>query len=169
MAGLIDPRGWIGVFAVAPFVWLIDRRRLGELPTPGRWADLADPMYRGQVVLSGWRRDGERQWGHYNRFFLLAMARELGLGGLARLVLNVPGLMHSAQMPRLAGTDASLGGIYVLPWSLADMCPRRAHTEVVWPRDGALAYPLWMTAKTSRAPRGSIRSIEHFHGSELAA
>ena len=166
--GLVDPEGWIGVFAVAPFVWLIDRRRLGGLPTPGCWADLAEPIYRGQVVFSGWRRDGERQWSHYNKFFLLAMARELGLDGLARLMRNVPGLMHSAQMPRLAGTDASLGGIYVLPWSLADMCPRRAHTEVVWPRDGALAWPLWLTAKTGRR-EGLDPLIEHFHGPELAA
>jgi hypothetical protein len=37
-------------------------------------ADLADPIYRGKVVLSGWRRDGERQWSQYNKFFLLSMA-----------------------------------------------------------------------------------------------
>jgi len=166
--GLIDPKGWIGVFAVAPFVLLIDRRRLGDLPAPKGWAELADPVYRGQVVLSGWRRAGEQRWSQFNKFFLLAMARELGLDGLARLVRNVSGLAHSAEMPRLAGTDASPGGIYVLPWLLADMCPRRAHTEVVWPEDGALAYPLWLTAKVGRR-LGLDPLIEHFYGSELAA
>lgn len=164
--GLVDPRRWIGVFAVAPFVMLVDRQRLGGLPVPRRWRDLADPIFRDQVVFGGWRREETQAWSHYNKFFLLCMARELGLSGLARLVRNVPQLLHSAQMPRLAGTDASPGGIYVLPWSLADMCPRRAHTEVVWPEDGALAYPLWLTVQERHCDRLDVLS-RHFHGAEL--
>ena len=85
---------------------------------------------------------------------------------MARLVRNVPGLMHSAQMPRLAGTDGSLGGIYVLPWSLADICPRRNVTEVVWPENGALAYPLWLTVQAKHRER-LAPLIDHFYGGEL--
>lgn len=165
-SGLIDPQGWVGVFAVAPFVLLIDHRRLNGLPAPRCWADLMNPIYDGQVVFGGWCRDGERRYSQFNKFFLLAMAQEFGLDGVARLVANVPSLLHSAQMPRLAGTDASPGGIYVLPWSLADMCPRRSHTQVVWPDDGALAYPLWLTVKAShRAALDPL--IRYFHGAEL--
>ena len=36
--------------------------------------------------------------------FLLAMLRLLGPKGLAGVVANVPQLLHSAQMPRVAGT-----------------------------------------------------------------
>ncbi|OIQ94529.1 hypothetical protein GALL_234860 [mine drainage metagenome] len=167
-AGLIDPKGWIGVYAVAPFVLLADRAKLGPLPLPGRWADLLEPCYRGQVVFSGWRPPGPGPWRQLNHFFLLAMARKFGLEGLERLLANVPTLLHSAQMPRLAGSEASVGGLYVLPWSLADLCPRRAATQVIWPADGALAYPLWLTAQQARRPRleGLIR---HFHGPGLAA
>lgn len=148
-AGLIDPLGWIGVYAVAPFVLLIDRERLGSRPAPRSFAELTDPIYRGEVVFSGWRREGESRWRSYNLFFLVAMLRLLGETGFTALLANVPGLMHSAQMPRYAGTAASLGAVYVLPWALADLCPRRDRSEVVWPREGGLAFPLWMTAQAA--------------------
>lgn len=167
-AGLIDPQGWIGVFAVAPFVLLVDRDRLGDLPLPRRWADLADPLYAGQVVFGGWRAPGEKRYGAVNTFFLNCMAHSLGLGGLARILANVPSLLHSAQMPRLAGTDAAPGGIMVAPLSLADMCPRRHRTRIIWPQDGALAYPLWLTVKQSRR-QALAPLVSYFHGPELAA
>jgi ABC-type Fe3+ transport system substrate-binding protein len=165
-AEMVDPQGVFGVFAVAPFVFLIDHRQLNGLPEPRRWADLKDPIYRDQVVFGGWRRDAASPYTQFNKFFLLCMAKEFGLDGLAKVMANVPSLLHSAQMPRLAGTDSSPGGIYILPWSLADMCPRRGDTEVIWPEDGAFAYPLWMTIKS--AQRQSLAPlVEHFHGTAL--
>jgi len=152
-AGLIDPRGWIGVYAVAPFVMLVDRVRLGARPVPQSWADLADPVYRGEIALSGWRPDGAGQWRAFNQFFLIAAARLIGEHGLRGVLANLAGLTHSAQMPRLAGTAHSLAAIYILPWSLADLCPRRDRTIVVWPAEGALAFPLWMTAQTAHRDR----------------
>jgi ABC-type Fe3+ transport system substrate-binding protein len=87
---------------------------------------------------------------------------------LRRLVANVPGLMHSAQMPRHAGAASSMGAIYILPWSLADLCPRRDITEVVWPSEGALAYPLWMTAQAKHA--GSVAPVlDYFFSAKTAA
>ena len=164
--GLVDPLQRIGVFAVAPFVMLVDQRRLDGLPVPRHWGDLLNPAYGRQVVFGGWRRDEHHPYRDYNKFFLLAMAQEFGIAGIRRLARNMAGLMHSAQIPRLAGTDASPGGIYILPWSLAEMCPRRAHTRVVWPADGALAYPLWLTAKAAR--RAALDApLRHFFGAEL--
>lgn len=164
--GLIDPTGTIGVFAVAPFVMLIDHRRLKDLPVPRRWSDLTDPIYRNEVIFSGWKRETDRHYKQFNKFFLLSMAKELGLSGLKRIIDNVPSLLHSAQMPRLAGTVSSPGAIYILPWAQADMCPRREHTEIVWPEDGALAYPLWLTAKSSH--RKSLNDLlTYFHGAQL--
>ena len=165
-AALIDESGSIGVYAVAPFVFLIDHNRLDGAPAPRRWADLMDPVYRGKVVFSGRRREGERQYRQYNKFFLLAMAQEFGLKGLAKIVRNVPLLMHSAQMPLLAGASTSPAGVYIAPWSMADMCRRRSVTEIVWPEDGALAYPLWLTVKASH--RKTVDPIvNYFYGAEL--
>lgn len=165
-AGLIDPAGIIGVFAVAPFVFLVDHRRLNGVAAPASFADLADPAYRGQVVFGGWRRQGERRYSAYNKHFLLAIARALGWTGLRAVLANVATLIHSAQMPRLAGSDASPGGIYVLPWGLADMCPRRTYTQVIWPTDGALAYPLWLTVKNAQRRRLAAL-VDYFHGAAL--
>jgi ABC-type Fe3+ transport system substrate-binding protein len=117
------------------------------------WGDLADPVYRGEIAMSGWRPDGARQWRSFNQFFLVAVTRLLGDDRLRGVLANLAGLTHSAQMPRLAGTANSLAAIYVLPWSLADLCPRRDRTQVVWPSEGALAFPLWMTAQTAHRDR----------------
>jgi ABC-type Fe3+ transport system substrate-binding protein len=165
-AGLCDPEGWIGVFAVAPFVMLIDHGQLNGVPAPRRWSDLLEPAYRNRIVFGGWRQPGSQRYAHYNKFFLVAMAREYGLDGLARLLRNIPLLLHSAQMPRLAGTGMSPGGVFILPWFLADLCPRRSQTELVWPEDGALAYPLWLTVKSRDRDRLDFL-IDHFYGADL--
>jgi ABC-type Fe3+ transport system substrate-binding protein len=167
-SGLVDSKGTIGVFAVAPFVMLIDRQRLNGLPAPKRWRDLIEPEYRGQVVFGGWRKAGESRYRSYNKFFLLCMAEAFGLDAVAALVKNVPALMHSAQMPRYAGSNMSAGGIYVLPWSLADLCPRRAVTAVVWPEDGAFAYPLWLTVNCIKRD-AVLPLVAYFYGRALAA
>ncbi|GEO80020.1 hypothetical protein ROR02_01510 [Pararhodospirillum oryzae] len=166
-AGLIDPKGWIGVYALAPYVLLIDHARLGPRPVPRRWADLMEPCYQGQVVFSGWRPEGTRKWRAFNTFLLLCFALDHGREGVARLVRNVPTLLHSTQMPRVAGTDASPGGIHVLPWAQASLCPRPATTSIVWPEDGALAYPLWLTRQRAHARRVAALT-DHFHGPALA-
>jgi len=165
---MLDPKGWVGVYSVAPFVMLVDKTQLGNLPVPRRWADLLEPDYRGQVVFSGWKPPGAGPFRQINLFFLLCMVRRFGMAGLDRLLANVPTLMHSTVMPRIAGGGASVAGIYILPWSLACLCPRRAETELVWSEDGAWAYPLWLTVKDGEQQRMQSL-IAHFTGEGLAA
>lgn len=172
-AGLVDPLGQVGIFAVAPYVLLVDHRRLGGLPAPSGFADLLDPRYRGQVVLSGWQRPGNGgatggRAARYNSFFLLAIHMLYGDEGIRALAQTVAGMIHSTQMPRLAGSNASVGGIYVAPWSLADMCPRRTRTAVVWPQEGAPAWPLWAVGKRDAAAR-LVPLTGYVFGTELGA
>ncbi|TWA77914.1 ABC-type Fe3+ transport system substrate-binding protein [Azospirillum brasilense] len=164
--GLPDPEGRIAVFAVAPFVILADRRRLRGRPVPRRWSDLLGLAYRGQLAFGGWRRPGGSFGAHVNHFFLLAMHRMFGDAGLRCIAANTATLTHSAEMPRVAGTVASPAGVYVLPWSLAGICPHRAETELVWPEDGALAYPLWMTVKAADRERLDPL-VRHMQGPDL--
>ncbi len=158
--GLIDPQGMVAVYAVAPFVFLIDHRRLDGRRPPRRWADLLDPSWRNQLVFGGWRREGETRFRDFNKFILMGIYREAGLAGVARFAANVAALTHSAEMPRIVGTDRSVGGVYILPWSLADICPRRQVSEIIWPEDGALAYPLWMVGKA--AGRERVAAVERY-------
>lgn len=163
----MDPQGWIGVYAVAPFVMLVDRARLGARPVPKGWADLSEPEYRGEVSFGGWRRPGAARHSALNTFFLISMLRLLGSERLRQILANVPDLVHSAQMPRIAGTGASVAAIYVLPWSLADICPRRSRTQVVWPAEGALAYPLWTTLQAAHRRRIEVLA-DHLYGAQTA-
>ncbi len=166
-AGLIDPKGWIGVFAVGAFR-PADRSSPPRRPSGAALLEgLLDPAYRGQVVFGGWRREGVQRYGQFNKFFLLSMARAFGPSGLTRLLANVPGLLHSAQMPGWRERILLPAVSYVLPWSLADICPRRAETQVICRRMARLAYPLWLTAKTADRRRLDPL-IRHFHGAELA-
>lgn len=167
-AGLVDPKGWFGVFAVAPFVLLVDRRRLGQRPMPRCWADLLEPEFAGEVAFSGWRPEPNVPYRSFNMFLLLAIAREFGIEGLARLLGNVSGLMHTMQMARLAGHTSSCAAIYIVPWFFATLCPRREVTTIVWPEDGALAFPLWLTMKRAESERLSAL-VDHFYGTDLAA
>jgi len=152
-AGLVDPLGVVALYALAPFVFLVDQRRLNGRRPPRTWAELLEPEWRGEIVVGGWKRPDQMRYHSFNKFLLLALHQEAGTAGVARFAANVAALVHSVEMPRLAGSGSSLGSVYVLPWSLADICPRRQVTEVIWPEDGALAYPLWLVAKAAAAER----------------
>ena len=164
--GLIDAQGWIGTYAVAPFVFLIDHARLDGRPAPRRWADLLDPMYRDMVVFSGWRREGERQYSQYNKFFLLAMAKEFGLKGLAKLVGNVPLLLHSAQMPRLR-RHGRLAGRHLYR-ALVDgrhvPAPEGHRNRLARGRRARLSLVAHRQGFASQGPRSILR---YFYGAEL--
>lgn len=169
-AGLVDPWGQVGVYAAAPFVFLIDHQRLAGTQAPQSWQDLCDPQYRHQIVFPGWRRRGERRWSQYNAWLFLALEdllRPLGRS-LHDVFANLATLEHSAQMPRLAGSEQSPGGIFVVPWALADLCPRRHCTSVVWPAEGAFVWPLWMTLQSQHQHKMQP-VLDYFSGAELAA
>ncbi len=146
--GLADPAGIATPLALIPFVFLVDAARLGDLPLPSRWADLLNPLYAGKIVFGGWKPEKAATYDECNRFFLAAMLRDFGEDGIKSLAANVAGLMHTPRMPRMAGTGRDGGGaIYILPWFFAEICPRRSHTRMIWPQDGALVMPIYLLAR----------------------
>lgn len=142
-AGLPDPEGVFRLFAVIPFVFLVDEKRLGGRPAPRRWSDLLDPVWADDIVFGGWRPDERSPYEEYNSYLLWSLQHEFGAAGLQAFAANVRHLQHNIRTTTLSGSNsASVGAIAVLPWLQAELCPRRTRTRVVWPEDGALAMPL---------------------------
>lgn len=146
--GMEDPKKNFTIAAVVPIVMLVDRKKLGGLPAPKRWDDILDPVYRRKIIFGGWRKSGNIPYSEFNTLLLFDVYKNHGSEGLKCLARNTKDLIHYVQMSRIAGTDSGQGAaIYIMPWFLADICPRRESTAVIWPEDGALAFPIYFLAK----------------------
>jgi len=142
-AGLDDPTGMLSIFAVIPWVFLVDHRRLGGRPLPRCWQDLLDPIYEHQIVFGGWRSRSDPSRIDCNDFLLLNLQRCYGSDAPRAFAANAKTMLHNTTAARIAGTEDERGAaIYVLPWMQADICPRRDRTSVIWPEDGAMVMPI---------------------------
>jgi len=81
-AGFRDPDGWYTVYAVMPFVMLIDKKKLGGLQAPRRWSDLLETDFRDKIIISGM----EDQVADIPLIYLY---KEHGEVGLQRLAANL--------------------------------------------------------------------------------
>jgi ABC-type Fe3+ transport system substrate-binding protein len=159
-AGFRDPDGWYTIYAVMPFVMLIDKKKLGNLQAPRHWRDLLELEFQGNVIIPG----GE---GHIVDALLLYFFKEHGLKGITMLAANVRRVWHPARMAGTAGTSNPEGAaVYVLPWFFAHSCPKTDATSIVWPEDGALANPMYLLVKESRRKEVSA-IVEYITGPDL--
>ncbi|MDQ7830598.1 MAG: ABC transporter substrate-binding protein [Desulfovibrionaceae bacterium] len=146
-AGLLDPRGHYTLYGVTPYLFLVDTRRLGDLPVPQAWEDVLHPRYKGELIMCG---DGDDM----ADAVILNVYKEFGMDGLHALAANCKGFMHSSSMVKSAGSgDESAGAVYIIPAFFAETVTRPAHLRVVWPRDGAASSPLYFLAKKSERER----------------
>lgn len=146
-AGLVDPAGKYLVYGVTPYIFLVDKTRLGGLPVPRVWADLLDPKYRGKIVLCG---DGD----DLADAVILNLYKEFGLDGLSALAQNAKGVMHSAKMAKIGGTpDDEAGAVFIIPAFFGESTRESDQLALVWPEDGAAASPLYALFKKSEHER----------------
>ena len=146
-AGLIDPQGIYTIYGVTPYVFMVDIRRLGGLPTPRTWADLLDRRYQGEVIMCG---DGDDM----ADAVILNIYKEFAIDGLMALADNCKGLMHSSSMVKSAGSaDEKAGSVYIIPAFFAASTQQPEYIRVIWPEDGAAASPLYFLAKKNAHER----------------
>lgn len=144
-AGFRDPDGAYCIYAVWPYVMLVDNQRLAGRPRPRRWSDLLDPMYRDDIITNG------SQEHRVAEVPLLYFHKEHGEEGLIRLAANIRDFWHPAQMVKTAGSRSGKGAaVYVLPSFFAQARFRPEETPVIWPEDGALTSPIYFLAKATR-------------------
>ncbi|MFH0976267.1 MAG: ABC transporter substrate-binding protein [Spirochaetota bacterium] len=144
-AGFRDPDGYYTVYGVMPYLLLVDKQRLGNIPLPKQWCDLLEPRFRDNIIICGGNEDEVAD------VPLLYLYKEYGENGLTRLATNVKESYHAAEMARIAGTANPCGAaVYILPWFFASCCPRTETVSMVWPEDGACSSPLYLLVKESK-------------------
>ena len=144
-AGIVDPEGHYTVYALTPYIFMVDTVRLGATPPPRRWEDLLHPRYRGQINMCG---DGDDM----ADAVLMGIYQAFGMAGIEALAANAHGLMHSSRMGKSGGA-AKAGGIYILPYFFAETSRQPAHMQVIWPEDGTAASPIYFLAQRKIRPR----------------
>ncbi|MDD3311413.1 ABC transporter substrate-binding protein [Pseudodesulfovibrio sp.] len=144
-AGVVDPEGRYTVYALTPYIFMVDLDRLGDVPPPRRWEDLLDPRYKGQINMCG---DGDDM----ADAVLMSICQSFGMEGIGRLAANSHGLMHSSRMGK-SGGSARGGGIYILPYFFAETSRQPDNIRVIWPEDGTAASPIYFLARPDARPR----------------
>ena len=141
-AGCIDPEGVYEIFAATPYVFLIDKNKLGNRPEPKCLEDLLNECYKNEIITNG-------ENGKISYILLLYVFKEFGIEGVIRLKKNVKDMWHGSKMAWNAGKNLEEGGaIYVIPWIFAKACYRKKDIKIIWPEDGAIISPMTMIRKT---------------------
>lgn len=138
---LVDADGHFSVIAANALVMVADTRRLGEVPVPRSWGDILKPEYEGKVVIRGHR-------GTFCDIVQLNYYKDYGAEGLAKLAKAVRYGLHPAEMVKeLTGSRSQVPPIHVMPYFFARTLPNHSHLEMIWPEEGALAYPILVLVK----------------------
>lgn len=142
--GLVDPNGWYTVYAVNPWIMMVDEEKLGSLPMPHKWEDLLNPVYKNNIIIEGSKKN-------VSNLLLLMIYKKYGETGIAMLANNVKDTMHPSKMSNLAGKIGGNGcAIYILPWVFTKVFPEKKGVSFIWPEDGAIISPMYMLAKKEK-------------------
>ncbi len=125
-------------------VFLIDEKKLGDLPQPKKWGDLLDPIYENSIIAFGDEAKGIFEYPLYYFY------KEFGMESMEKLARNVKGIYHAAKAARMAGTNSrEAGAIYYMPLTFAQLCENKG-VSIVLPEDGALIIPIAFLVKKDK-------------------
>lgn len=143
--GLADPTGRYTMLCVNPLVMVVDHTRLGDLPVPRSWAELLKPEYRRKVSVRG-------QKDTFCETSLLTLRHIYGMEAVEAFGEAAEQGQHPAQMAKMAGTgNPAASAILVMPYFYAQNIVKKDKVEIVWPEEGAIASPVFLLAKASKA------------------
>ena len=161
--GIADPLGYYGILAFNPLVFLVDKTREKSIPTPRRFEDLLDPVFKRRVAFRG--HDGKS----FCESILLTYYKCFGEESLKVLGGSVKCRLHPSEMVKFAGSrrdDAP--DVSVLPLSFAKFVKENENVEIIWPEQGAIVNPLVMLTKADVSL--TVQEINKmFFGEEIGA
>jgi hypothetical protein len=145
-AGIEDPLQAMHVYAAFPTLIMVDKEKLGDRPMPKAWKDLGDPIYKNDVIISGYRNDA-------SDILLFNTWKNYGDEGLRAVARNIKDYWSPAQMAKTAGSGNPAGAaLYSLNLFFARSHRFDDKVELVWPEEGVWFNPLMLLAKRNRRP-----------------
>lgn len=152
---LYDPKDMYDLIGFNPLVFLVDKTRCKELPTPRKWADLVDPCYEGRIAFRG---KDDRSFCEGVLFTIFQIG---GKEMIQKLGKSVKCRLHPAEMVKMAGSsNQNAPDISVIPYSFAKMAKKSPYIEIICPEDGAAINPLVMLTKKDASD--SVKEIARF-------
>ncbi|MDR2634154.1 MAG: ABC transporter substrate-binding protein [Treponema sp.] len=141
---LQDPLGIFSIYGAMPYVFLVNHKRLGNLPVPRRVTDLTDPVYEG-MIGSVYAPDD------ITEVLLLEIGKEQGEPGIRALAHTIGLAAGTRELVASAlGNHGNACGVYIMAWFFAHAVPKRDYLEILWPDEGALFCPLYVLVKRER-------------------
>jgi iron(III) transport system substrate-binding protein len=151
---------WTGVsLVVVGFVVNENRLSKKKLATPMSWADLANPIYKGEVIASNPNTGGTA----YTTVsgLLQILGEEKGFSFLDKMYANIPFLEKTGSAPPTKALQGEFGvGIAPDP-HITKMDNPNAPVAVVFPKDGVLAWPSPVAIVTgAKHPKNASRFVD---------
>ncbi len=137
-----DPNHLYTILGVVPAIFIIQKKLLGDRPIPQTWADLFDAQFHSEVAIP------MKDLDLFNAV-LLNIYATYGADGVKALGRSMAKDMHPAQMVKNTA-DNRTPPISIAPYFFASMIKEGDDQIAVWPKDGAVASPIFLLAKKER-------------------
>ncbi|MDO4284273.1 MAG: ABC transporter substrate-binding protein [Eubacteriales bacterium] len=152
-----DPLHRFSIIGAVPAVFMVNEDQLAGRPRPERWSDLLRPEFENSLALP------VRDLDLFNAV-LLGIAAAYGEDGVRRLGRALHSDMHPAQMIQSGNRRQNGPAVTVMPYFFTQMAKESGPMKTVWPKDGAIASPIFLLTKVASGDR--IQPLVDFLTSE---
>jgi ABC-type Fe3+ transport system substrate-binding protein len=145
---LKDPRGQYTVFSVVPAVFLVNTDELNGRKKPESWEELLHEDFERSISLP------LNDFDLFNAL-LLTIYKYFGEDGIRRLGRAHMRSMTPAEMVKsnVRNTSPGIPTVTVMPYLFAKMVREESPLKAVWPKEGAIASPIFLLTKKSSAEK----------------
>lgn len=134
----------ITLLGAKPWVIVVDHSVDSNIEPPMHWSDLLNIKYENKIGIQGKK----------NKFcgtLILHMHKEYGIHGIEALANNIKNVWHFTDIIKSLGKGiVSAAPINIMPLANAMMIVNRKPIEIIWPKEGALATPIYMLVKKEK-------------------
>ena len=139
-AGYFDPEHNFTMLTANMLVMVVDQKRLGNRPMPEKWDDLLSADFENELIMRG-------EDDFFCNAVMLPFYKDNGLDAIRILASNIKSGKHPAEMVKLAGSvKEEAAAVYIMPYFFSKRI-KDPQVKVVWPKDGAIASPVFLLAK----------------------
>ncbi len=139
--GYIDPLGHYSMLSANILVIVVNKRKLGKLPVPRKWADLLEPIYKKSLVMRG-------QDGFFCSGVILPFYASYGVEGVKAMTRTVSAGLHPSEMVEAINKNSpDAAPFYIMPLFFAMRLANPESYQIVYPEEGAVISPVIMLLK----------------------